>query len=281
MQERSALLRDGARLGRLVRRGVGRGCGGRSVERWGVPAPPKRRAVGKLGSSTTTTRRRETPAETQYVGVDLHRRPSVIVRTTATGEPIETVQIDNDPLTLAEVVGRAGEHPEVVLEATDSWVRHKAPHDRVGGQSPTSGRSQQAAEAGGSLTSETRGKVGAASTTPRRVGTARQPGPGKQDGEVDERRNQWWNPLESVGPAGNLVDGRESSAPDSLTTREKGLGGVRAGGHGEGLRRRRGHACRGKAGHRSRRLVCGERGNRLLVANLPISQIGAARHVVR
>jgi hypothetical protein len=119
--------------------------------------------------------------------------------------------------------------------------------------------------------------VGAASTTPRRVGTARQPGPGKQDGEVYERRNQWWNPLKSVGPAGNLVDGRESSAPDSLTTREKGLGGVRAGGHGEGLRRSRGHACRGKAGHRSRRPVCGERGNRLLVANLPISQIGSGK----
>jgi len=45
----------------------------------------------------------------------------VIVRKTATGEPIETVQIDNDPLTLAEVVGRAGEHPEVVLEATYGW----------------------------------------------------------------------------------------------------------------------------------------------------------------
>jgi transposase len=59
--------------------------------------------------------------ETQYVGVDLHRRRSVIVRKTATGEPIETVQIDNDPLTLAEVVGRAGEHPEVVLEATYGW----------------------------------------------------------------------------------------------------------------------------------------------------------------
>jgi transposase len=57
----------------------------------------------------------------QYVGVDLHRRRSVIVRKDSAGELIETVQIDNDPLTLAEVVARAGEAPEVVLEATYGW----------------------------------------------------------------------------------------------------------------------------------------------------------------
>jgi transposase len=59
--------------------------------------------------------------EAEYVGVDLHRRRSVIVRKTAAGVPIETVQIDNDPVTLAEVVARAGEAPEVVLEATYGW----------------------------------------------------------------------------------------------------------------------------------------------------------------
>jgi transposase len=59
--------------------------------------------------------------EPEYVGVDLHRRRSVIVRKTAAGEPIETVQIDNDPIALAEVIGRAGEHPEVVLEACYGW----------------------------------------------------------------------------------------------------------------------------------------------------------------
>jgi transposase len=59
--------------------------------------------------------------EREYVGVDLHRRRSVIVRKSAAGEPIETVQIDNDPLALAEVVARAGECPEVVLEATYGW----------------------------------------------------------------------------------------------------------------------------------------------------------------
>ena len=49
---------------------------------------------------------------------------------------------------------------------------------------PTFGLSQQDAEAGGSLTAETRGRVGAASTTTGRTGTARRSGPGKRDGKV-------------------------------------------------------------------------------------------------
>lgn len=59
--------------------------------------------------------------EKEYVGIDLHRRRSVIVRKDSSGKALETVQIDNDPLALAEVVGRAGEAPEVVLEATYGW----------------------------------------------------------------------------------------------------------------------------------------------------------------
>lgn len=57
----------------------------------------------------------------EYVGVDLHRRRSVIVRKDSTGETVETVQIVNDPLVLAEVVARAGDAPEAVLEATYGW----------------------------------------------------------------------------------------------------------------------------------------------------------------
>ena len=60
-------------------------------------------------------------ARPQYVGVDLHRRRSVIVRKNHAGELLETVQIDNDPLSLAGVLAAAGEHPEVVLEATYGW----------------------------------------------------------------------------------------------------------------------------------------------------------------
>jgi transposase len=57
----------------------------------------------------------------QYVGIDLHRRRSVIVRRTPEGETLETVRIDNDAMTLAAELAKAGEHPEVVLEATYGW----------------------------------------------------------------------------------------------------------------------------------------------------------------
>ena len=45
----------------------------------------------------------------QIAGMDLHRRRSVLVR------------ISNDPEYLAQVMARAGEAPEVVLEATYGW----------------------------------------------------------------------------------------------------------------------------------------------------------------
>jgi hypothetical protein len=54
----------------------------------------------------------------QYVGIDLHRRRSVIVRRSETGQTLETVRIDNDPVALAVELAKAGEHPEVILEAT-------------------------------------------------------------------------------------------------------------------------------------------------------------------
>ena len=57
----------------------------------------------------------------QIVGMDLHRRRSVLVRMTETGEQLETVRISNDPEYLREVMARAGEAPEVVLEATYGW----------------------------------------------------------------------------------------------------------------------------------------------------------------
>jgi transposase len=57
----------------------------------------------------------------QFVGVDLHRRRSVVVRTTAAGEVLEKVRIVNDADRLADVIVRAGEVPEVVLEATYGW----------------------------------------------------------------------------------------------------------------------------------------------------------------
>ncbi|HEX3785079.1 MAG TPA: transposase [Pseudonocardiaceae bacterium] len=57
----------------------------------------------------------------QFVGIDLHRRRSVIVRTTQTAQRLETVHILNDVQRLASVLARAGQAPEVVLEATNGW----------------------------------------------------------------------------------------------------------------------------------------------------------------
>jgi hypothetical protein len=54
----------------------------------------------------------------QYVGIDLHRRRSVIVRMTGQGEVLETVRVDNDPVALSLELAKAGPDPEVVLEAT-------------------------------------------------------------------------------------------------------------------------------------------------------------------
>lgn len=57
----------------------------------------------------------------QFVGIDLHRRRSVIVRTTAEGEQLGCDRIVNDAERLASVMAAAGEAPQVVLEATYGW----------------------------------------------------------------------------------------------------------------------------------------------------------------
>src|SRR4051812_30401154 len=57
----------------------------------------------------------------QYVGIDLHRRRSVIVRMTPEGEKLEMVRIDNDPVALSLELAKAGTAPEVILEATYGW----------------------------------------------------------------------------------------------------------------------------------------------------------------
>lgn len=49
----------------------------------------------------------------QIVGIDLHRRRSVIVRMSEAGDQLGCVRIDNDPLVLAAEIAKAGEHPEV------------------------------------------------------------------------------------------------------------------------------------------------------------------------
>jgi transposase len=57
----------------------------------------------------------------QVVGMDLHRRRSVLVRMTGDGRVLETVRITNSPAALRREIAKAGEHPRVVLEATYGW----------------------------------------------------------------------------------------------------------------------------------------------------------------
>ncbi len=59
--------------------------------------------------------------ERQYVGIDLHRRRSVVVRMDGGGEVLAVRRIDNDPAALSAVIAEAGPEPEVVLEATYGW----------------------------------------------------------------------------------------------------------------------------------------------------------------
>jgi transposase len=57
----------------------------------------------------------------QFVGIDLHRHRSVIVRQDADGHQLAVRKITNDPVALAEQISQAGPAPEVVLEATYGW----------------------------------------------------------------------------------------------------------------------------------------------------------------
>ena len=57
----------------------------------------------------------------QVVGMDLHRRRSVLVRMTEDGRKLETARIENSPAALRAVLARAGKNPRVVVEATYGW----------------------------------------------------------------------------------------------------------------------------------------------------------------
>jgi transposase len=59
----------------------------------------------------------------EVVGMDLHRRRSVLVRMTLDGRKLETARITNSPAELRRAIAGAGTHPKVVLEATYGWYR--------------------------------------------------------------------------------------------------------------------------------------------------------------
>ena len=89
---------------------------GGSLPRKGKPS------VGTLDADKSKPTRRRTPVEQRYVGIDLHRRRSVIVHKDAQGTILSSVQLANDDLAgFSAELARAGEHPEVVVEATYGW----------------------------------------------------------------------------------------------------------------------------------------------------------------
>ena len=57
----------------------------------------------------------------EYVGIDLHRRRSVIYRMDEAGEKIDSVRVDNEPSLLAKEVSAAPVGSEVIVEATYGW----------------------------------------------------------------------------------------------------------------------------------------------------------------
>ena len=57
----------------------------------------------------------------QIVGMDLHRRRSVLVRMAEDGRKLATARIANSPARLAAEIRRAGPHPKVVVEACYGW----------------------------------------------------------------------------------------------------------------------------------------------------------------
>jgi transposase len=57
----------------------------------------------------------------QVVGMDLHRRRSVLVRMTEDGRRLGSARITNSPAALQAEIARAGKNPRVVLEATYGW----------------------------------------------------------------------------------------------------------------------------------------------------------------
>ena len=61
----------------------------------------------------------------QVVGMDLHRRRSVLVRMAGDGRRLGTARITNSPAELRREIARAGRSPAVVLEATYGWVRRE------------------------------------------------------------------------------------------------------------------------------------------------------------
>ncbi len=66
----------------------------------------------------------------QVVGMDLHRRRSVLVRMTEDGRRLGMSRITNSPQELRAEIARAGKSPKVVLEATSGGTGRRTPWRR-------------------------------------------------------------------------------------------------------------------------------------------------------
>lgn len=75
----------------------------------GASTSRRRPSNDKTRASHSNTNDKGGPTvERQYVGIDLHRRRSVIVRMTPEGEKLDVVRIENDPVAMAMEVAKAG-----------------------------------------------------------------------------------------------------------------------------------------------------------------------------
>src|SRR5256885_17004230 len=62
---------------------------------------PSAKTLG-LAKATPSRRKKEVPVEREYVGIDLHRRRSVIVRKNSAGEGLFQVRVEEMPMGLSE-----------------------------------------------------------------------------------------------------------------------------------------------------------------------------------
>ena len=93
-----------------------------SVESTAKSLSPKSPSRTKLGGAKPkpSSKKGLRVQEQQYVGIDLHRRRSVIVRMNDAGEVLGVTKVANDPVQMSMAVAEAG-GPEVALEACYGW----------------------------------------------------------------------------------------------------------------------------------------------------------------
>jgi hypothetical protein len=101
-----------------------------------VPSSPWSTARTRSTVRRSEASRGELTAHGEYVGIDYHRRRSLLVRRDESGASLGVARVVNDPLVLAAELAKAAPEPDVAIEATYGWVRHEALCDRVDCKDP-------------------------------------------------------------------------------------------------------------------------------------------------